>query len=83
MADDANQKMLHQNGLKADIIKNLAKEIAHVAFQEELKLDVEWTDWAGRKHKSMIGRPVSMRTMRGISKHIRMVSILTRHCRYC
>ncbi|MEC7661509.1 MAG: molybdopterin-dependent oxidoreductase, partial [Pseudomonadota bacterium] len=56
-------------GLKADIIKNLAKEIAHVAFQEELKLDVEWTDWAGRKHKSMIGRPVSMHAMRGISAH--------------
>ena len=61
MADEYKpENVAPKCGLKADIIKNLAQEIAHVAFQEELKLDVEWTDWAGRKHKSMIGRPVSM-----------------------
>ena len=70
MADEYKpENVAPKCGLKADIIKNLAKEIAHVAFQEELKLDVEWTDWAGRKHKSMIGRPVSMHAMRGISAH--------------
>ena len=30
---------------------------------------MEWTDWAGRKHDKMIGRPVSMHAMRGISAH--------------
>ena len=70
MADEYKpENVAPKCGLKADIIKNLAQEIAHVAFQEELKLDVEWTDWAGRKHKSMIGRPVSMHAMRGISAH--------------
>ena len=28
-----------------------------------------WTDWAGRRHERMIGRPVSMHAMRGISAH--------------
>ena len=28
-----------------------------------------WTDWAGRKHDKLIGRPVSMHAMRGISAH--------------
>ncbi|MCB2107053.1 MAG: molybdopterin oxidoreductase family protein, partial [Rhodobacteraceae bacterium] len=28
-----------------------------------------WTDWAGRRHDKMIGRPVSMHAMRGISAH--------------
>ncbi len=32
-------------------------------------LDIEWTDWAGRKHDKMIGRPISMHAMRGISAH--------------
>ena len=41
MADEYKpENVAPKCGLKADIIKNLAKEIAHVAFQEELKLDV-------------------------------------------
>ena len=28
-----------------------------------------WTDWAGRRHERMIGRPVGMHAMRGISAH--------------
>ena len=28
-----------------------------------------WTDWAGRRHETMIGRPVAMHAMRGISAH--------------
>ena len=28
-----------------------------------------WTDWAGRRHETMVGRPVSMHAMRGISAH--------------
>jgi len=56
-------------GIPAETIRRLAAELAHAAFEQEIELDVEWTDWAGRKHDTMIGRPVSMHAMRGISAH--------------
>ena len=56
-------------GVDAETIERLALEIAHVAFKETITVDVEWTDWAGRKHDQFIGRPVSMHAMRGISAH--------------
>lgn len=56
-------------GLTAERIRRLAAEIAHAAFQEEVVLDQPWTDWAGRRHEKMIGRPVAMHGMRGISAH--------------
>ncbi|VAV97958.1 Anaerobic dimethyl sulfoxide reductase chain A, molybdopterin-binding domain [hydrothermal vent metagenome] len=56
-------------GLKAADIKRIAAEIAHAAFEEEIEIDVAWTDWTGKKHKTMKGRPVSMHAMRGISAH--------------
>ncbi len=58
-----------QTGLDADRIRRIASEMAHAAFEQEISLDVEWTDWAGRKHDKIIGRPVSMHAMRGISAH--------------
>ncbi|MGI9288511.1 MAG: molybdopterin oxidoreductase family protein [Pseudomonadales bacterium] len=56
-------------GVPAETIERLALEIAHVAFKETITVDVEWIDWAGRKHDKFIGRPVSMHAMRGISAH--------------
>ena len=56
-------------GVPAETIERLALEIAHVAFKESISIDVEWTDWAGRKQSKFIGRPVSMHAMRGISAH--------------
>ncbi len=56
-------------GIPADTIERLALEMAHVAFKETITVDVEWTDWAGRKHDRFIGRPVSMHAMRGVSAH--------------
>ncbi|MGC2857130.1 molybdopterin oxidoreductase family protein [Novispirillum sp. DQ9] len=56
-------------GLKADQIRRIAAELAHVAFEEAIELPVEWTDWAGRTHKTMKGRPIAMHAMRGISAH--------------
>jgi anaerobic selenocysteine-containing dehydrogenase len=56
-------------GLKAETIKRLAAELAHAAFEQEITLDVPWTDWAGRRHEKMTGRPVAMHAMRGISAH--------------
>ena len=58
-----------QTGLKADTIRRIAAELAHAAFEQEITLDVPWTDWAGRRHEKMTGRPVSMHAMRGISAH--------------
>ena len=50
-------------------IRRIAQELAEVAFEQEVVLDQPWTDWAGRKHDKMIGRPISMHAMRGISAH--------------
>src|SRR5262249_24935849 len=56
-------------GIPAETIRRLAAEIAHTAFAEEIELAVPWTDWAGRRHQSMRGRPVSLHAMLGISAH--------------
>lgn len=56
-------------GIDAATIERIALEMAHVAFQESITIDVEWTDWAGRKQSQFIGRPVSMHAMRGVSAH--------------
>jgi anaerobic selenocysteine-containing dehydrogenase len=56
-------------GIPAETIKRIAAELAHVAFEEEIVIDQPWTDWTGRRHDQMIGRPVSMHAMRGISAH--------------
>ncbi|MBT8039938.1 MAG: molybdopterin-dependent oxidoreductase [Xanthomonadales bacterium] len=58
-----------KTGIPAATIRRIAAELAHAAFEQEIELDIEWTDWAGRKHDKMIGRPVSMHAMRGISAH--------------
>lgn len=56
-------------GVDAETIERLALEMAHVAFKETITLDIEWTDWAGRKQTEFKGRPVSMHAMRGVSAH--------------
>jgi len=56
-------------GIAAKDIERLALEMANVAFKEAIEIDVEWTDFAGRKHDKFIGRPVSMHGMRGIAAH--------------
>ncbi len=58
-----------RTGVPAATIRRIAAELAHAAFAEEIVLDVPWTDWAGRRHEQMIGRPVAMHAMRGISAH--------------
>ena len=58
-----------RTGVPAETIRRLAAELAHAAFEQEIEVDIEWTDWAGRKHDKMIGRPVAMHAMRGISAH--------------
>ncbi|MBF0391771.1 MAG: molybdopterin oxidoreductase family protein [Alphaproteobacteria bacterium] len=67
--DYSPERAARITGVPADTIRRLAAELAHVAFEEEITLNVPWTDWAGRQHDVMIGRPVSMHAMRGISAH--------------
>ncbi len=56
-------------GVPAENIERIALEMAHVAFKEAIELPIEWTDVWGRKHDKVIGRPVAMYAMRGISAH--------------
>ena len=56
-------------GIPAERIRGLAAELARVAFEEEIEIAQPWTDWAGRQHQTMRGRPVSLHAMRGISAH--------------
>jgi anaerobic selenocysteine-containing dehydrogenase len=56
-------------GISADTIRRVAAELAYVAFEEAIELPVAWTDWAGRRHETIKGRPVAMHAMRGISAH--------------
>ena len=58
-----------ETGVPAQTIRRVAAEIADVAFKQQIEIDQPWTDWAGRHHDKMIGRPVSMHAMRGISAH--------------
>jgi anaerobic selenocysteine-containing dehydrogenase len=56
-------------GIPAATIRQLAADLARTAFEEQIELPVPWIDWAGRRHASMRGRPVSLHAMRGISAH--------------
>ncbi|PKM09341.1 MAG: formate dehydrogenase [Gammaproteobacteria bacterium HGW-Gammaproteobacteria-4] len=56
-------------GVPADTIRRLAQELAQAAFDSNLRLPIRWTDTHGVEHAEMIGRPVAMHAMRGISAH--------------
>ncbi len=56
-------------GIPAETIRRIARELAAAAFDSKLELPIAWTDAWGREHTSMIGRPVAMHAMRGISAH--------------
>ena len=56
-------------GISADTIRRIAREMAEAAFDSDFSLPIAWTDSWGREHSEMIGRPVAMHAMRGISAH--------------
>lgn len=56
-------------GIGAEAIRRIAGEIAEVAFNQPVVLEQPWRDTAGRTHKQMVGRPVAIHAMRGISAH--------------
>ncbi|ARU01628.1 molybdopterin oxidoreductase family protein [Yoonia vestfoldensis] len=65
----APEAVAERCGIPAQRIRALAADLARVAFDEPVILDREWTDFRGKKHAQMIGRPVSFHAMRGISAH--------------
>ncbi|MCL6282279.1 molybdopterin oxidoreductase family protein [Ruegeria sp. 2012CJ41-6] len=65
----APEAVAERCGISAGKIRAIAAELARVAFDEAFELDKEWTDFRGETHSKMIGRPVSMHSMRGISAH--------------
>ncbi|WP_127901270.1 molybdopterin oxidoreductase family protein [Solirhodobacter olei] len=65
----APEAVAERTGITAARIKGLAAEIARVAFEEAIELRQPWTDFRGERHEVMVGRPVSMHSMRGISAH--------------
>ena len=56
-------------GVPAETTRRIADEMAKVAFEQTVTLDIPWTDIHGRRHEKMVGRPVAMHAMRGISAH--------------
>ncbi len=65
----APEAVAERCGISVDAIRRIAAELAHVAFEQAIELPVAWTDWAGRRHETIVGRPVAMHAMRGISAH--------------
>ena len=68
-ADHAPDAVADRCGIPAARIRAIAAELARVAFQEEIVLDIPWTDFRGQRHDRVVGRPVSFHAMRGISAH--------------
>src|SRR5437660_6646357 len=56
-------------GVSAETIHRIALEMAQIAFNETVELPIRWTDMHGRTHDKVVGRPVAMHAMRGISAH--------------
>ena len=67
--DHAPEAVAERVGIPALRIRELAAELARVAFDEAIVLDQPWTDFRGNAHATMVGRPVSFHAMRGISAH--------------
>ena len=65
----APEAVAERCGISATRIRKLAAELADVAFNQAIELDRSWTDFRGKKHDKMVGRPVSFHSMRGISAH--------------
>ena len=63
------ENVADETGIDAATIKRIAAELAEAAFEKTIELDVSWTDWKGDRHDKMVGRPVSIHAMRGISAH--------------
>ncbi len=65
----APEAVAERCGVPAGTIRRIARELAEAAFDQAIELDVTWEEVGGRRHERMVGRPVSMHAMRGISAH--------------
>ena len=68
-AEHGPEAAAQKTGVPAETTRRIARELAHVAFEEEITVDQPWTDFRGVRHEKMVGRPVSFHAMRGISAH--------------
>jgi anaerobic selenocysteine-containing dehydrogenase len=68
-AEYAPENVAARTGISAETIRRIAHELAEAAFDHQIELPIAWTDWAGRRHDKVIGRPVAMHAMRGVSAH--------------
>ncbi len=55
--------------IPAGKVRAIANELARVAFDEAIELNQKWTDFRGKTHAKMTGRPVSFHARHGISAH--------------
>jgi anaerobic selenocysteine-containing dehydrogenase len=69
MPEYAPEAVAARCGVPAETIRRLAAEMAEVAFNQPVVLQQPWTDTEGRRHEAMLGRPVAIHAMRGISAH--------------
>ncbi len=63
------ERVSEETGIPAATIRRIAAELATVAFEQEIVIEQPWVDAFGRRHKKIIGRPVAMHAMRGVSAH--------------
>ncbi|GGG78273.1 formate dehydrogenase [Salipiger pallidus] len=68
-AEYAPEKVAQRCGIPPEQIRHVAAALARAAFDEPVVLDRPWTDFRGKRHDTMPGRPVAMHAMRGISAH--------------
>ena len=69
LPEHAPEAVAERCGVTAETIRRIAAEIAEIAFNQPVVLEQPWTDTAGRRHETMLGRPVAIHAMRGISAH--------------
>ncbi len=70
LSDDyAPETVAARCGIAPARIHALAAELARVAFEDAIEIAQPWTDFRGFRHDKMVGRPVAMHAMRGISAH--------------
>jgi sulfite dehydrogenase (quinone) subunit SoeA len=65
----APETVAQRCGISVATIRRIAAELADVAFNQTIELDVPWTDYLGRQYAKTLGRPIAMHAMRGISAH--------------
>ena len=56
-------------GIPAATIRRLAHEMGVTARDHTIELPIAWTDWWGKQHRTVTGKPVAFHAMRGLAAH--------------